>query len=175
MSDAEDYDEDEQYDADAPEDALEEPPVEEIAESSDNEDKDQEDNPDDNPDDSDDSDAEQPEGYHAAFANTVETGPTLRKNIVVVDPTKRITSNSLSEYELTQLISIRATQIENHNMVLTNVDGLDDAATMAMKELTDGKCPLVLRRKVGEYVVDGRITEYFEYWDPNTMSFIGGR
>jgi hypothetical protein len=102
------------------------------------------------------------------------TENTLHKEVIIVDPEKRQTSNVLTEFELTEAIAIRATQIEERNMSTTNVDGLDSAQKMAEKEIKDGRCPLVLRRKVGEKVVkDGdraKLTEYIEFWDINTMT-----
>lgn len=93
----------------------------------------------------------------------------LHRNIIVIDPKLRRTSNMLTEYELTGIITTRAAQIETHATVLTNVDGLDDAEAMAWKEFRDKRCPLVLQRKVGERVIDGKLTEYYEYFDVNDM------
>lgn len=105
----------------------------------------------------------------STFVENVETENKLHKNIVVIDPAARRTSNILTEYEHTELISIRASQIEQQRIVLTDVTGLVDAEAMAEKELADKKCPLVLRRKIGEIVRDGILTEYIEYWDVNSM------
>lgn len=106
----------------------------------------------------------------SSVIESAETENRLHKTIIVVDPSQRRTSNVMTEYELTEALVIRASQIEQRRSVLTNVDGLDDAEAMAEKELADGKCPLVLRRKVGEVVIDGKLIEYVEYYDVNKMT-----
>ena len=98
-----------------------------------------------------------------------ETERRLIKNVVVVAPEKRRTSHIINHTEMTELISIRSGQIAQRNNVMTNVEGYDDPIKMAKKELNDGKCPLTLRRKVGESMSGNELTEYFEYWDVNLM------
>lgn len=104
------------------------------------------------------------------FVDDIGSENTIHKDIIIIDPNRRRTSNVMTEYELTEAISIRSTQIEQRNIVLTDVTGLDNAEDMAKKEINDGKCPLILRRKVGEIRKNGKLTEYYEYWDVNTMS-----
>jgi len=100
----------------------------------------------------------------------VVTENTLRKTTIIVDPNQRKTSNIMTAFEFTEAKAIRASQIERRQNVLTNVDGLDDAEKMAEKELYDGKCPLVLRRKVGEKHENDQLYEYVEFWDVNIMT-----
>ena len=102
--------------------------------------------------------------------DAIETGNSLHKEIIIVDPEKRKTSNIMTNYELTEAITIRASQLQKRFIPLTNVEGLTDAKDMAIKELKDGKSPLFLRRKVGEVTKNGKTTEYYEYWDVNVMS-----
>lgn len=94
----------------------------------------------------------------------------LHTKIVIIPADERITLNRMTEYELTEAICIRATQLERRPIALTNVEGINDASAMACKEIDDGKCPLVLRRCVGKRVVEGELVAYYEYWDVNTMS-----
>lgn len=87
-------------------------------------------------------------------------------NIVyIVQDTDRTTSEKLSEYEIAELINIRAVNISNGGKVYTNIDGLDDPIEMAKKELIDRKCPLYIKRQVG-YNDYGII---IEKWSPNHM------
>lgn len=99
-----------------------------------------------------------------------ETGNTLTKNVIIIKPENRKTSNILQDYELTEAIIIRSAQIEKRQQALTDVEGLDDAEKMAEKEIDDGKCPLILRRKVGEVTKDGVLHEYYEDWNINEMA-----
>jgi len=80
------------------------------------------------------------------------------KKVVIVPPSEHKTSEILSIHEATEVIGIRATQIENDSPIFTNYEGYDKSVDIATKELLDGKNPLILRR---EYV-DGDI-EYHEY------------
>lgn len=118
----------------------------------------------------DDNEAIEPEDPEFDYIDQVVTENTLRKTIIVVDPNQRRTSHIMTAFEYTEAIVIRASQIERRQNILTNVDGLDDAEKMAEKELYDGKCPLILRRKVGEKVENSQLFEYYEYWDVNTMT-----
>jgi len=92
------------------------------------------------------------------------------KNIVIVDPEKRKTSHVINKTELTELTSIRASQIASNGTAFVDTTGLTDPIAMAQKEVNEGKCPMILRRKVGSVVaLDGKLTEYVEYWDVNKM------
>lgn len=104
--------------------------------------------------------------------DNVESQNTLHKDVIIVEPDKRKTSNVMSNYELTEAITIRACQLQKRFIQLTDVEGLTDPKEMAIKELKDGKSPLTLRRKVGEVVKNGRLTEYYEFWDVNNMTKI---
>ena len=82
--------------------------------------------------------------------------------IKVVNPNKRVTSNIMTEAELTQIICIRMKQIQEGSRVFTDVEGLTTTRERAIKELKDKKCPLMLERKVGSGTA-------VEYWDVNMM------
>lgn len=90
---------------------------------------------------------------------------------IVVPPEKRITSNIITKTEMTELTSIRASQISKHPKVMTDVEGLTDPIRMAKKEFNDRKTPLILERSLGSKTDEkaGEILVYVEYWDPKTM------
>ena len=94
---------------------------------------------------------------------------TTGKTTYIVPIDKRVTSHIMSEWEITEAIVIRATQISNGQQALCDVTGMNDAREMALKEIDEGVCPLVLRRRVGSKVVGGRVIEYVEDFDVNTM------
>lgn len=95
------------------------------------------------------------------------------KEIIVVKPENRRTSHILSKYEMTELVSIRATQISQFNNCMVDITGLDDPIKMAKREISLRKSPLILRRHVGDLKdpKTGEIQSYYEYWDPNQMQF----
>ena len=121
-------------------------------------------------DEDDDGDLEELQFDDYEEPDEIESRNILHKEIIVIDPSKRRTSHHLTEFELSEIIALRAMGISKHNHVLTDVSGLSSPEKMAEKEINDGVCPLVLRRKVGEVVKDGKLIEYFEYWDVNKMS-----
>ncbi len=84
------------------------------------------------------------------------------KEEIIVSIDERITSDVLSKYEIVELISIRATQISKGDKPFTDVESLRDPIEMAKKELYDNKCPLLVKRGIGNNM--------FEYWNPNHMS-----
>lgn len=95
------------------------------------------------------------------------------KELIVVKPENMITSNVLTSYNMTEIVSIRATQIAKFNNCLVDVSDLTDPIKMAKRELMMRKCPLTLRRIVGE-IKDpktGELQSYVEFWDVNTMQF----
>jgi len=84
------------------------------------------------------------------------------KEEIIVKEEDRITSDVLSKYEIVELISIRSTQISKGDMPFTDVSGLRDPISMAKKEIYDNRCPLLVKRHIGNNM--------YEYWDPNNMS-----
>lgn len=103
----------------------------------------------------------------------LKTVSKFNREIIVSKPENRRTSNVLNRYETTELISIRATQIAEYNNCLVDTTGLDDPILMAKRELMQLKCPLILRRTIGE-VKDkktGNEKIYMEFWNPNEMTF----
>lgn len=77
------------------------------------------------------------------------------------------TSNVLSAFEMAEIVGIRSAQIAKNRICLVDVADLNDAVSMAKRELMMRKCPLTLRRYCGK--IDGKII--YEYWNPNEMVF----
>ncbi|KAF8516723.1 subunit common to RNA polymerase I [Hysterangium stoloniferum] len=68
----------------------------------------------------------------------------------------RVTTPYLTKYERARVLGTRALQISMNAPVLVPLDGESDALQIAIKELSQGKTPLVIRR----YLPDGS----FEDW-----------
>lgn len=96
--------------------------------------------------------------------------PDIIREIVVVADDHRITSQLLSSFEMTEIVSIRATQISQFNNCMVSNE-YDDPIKQAQLELMKRKCPLILIREVGERMVDGKLATHVEQWLPNTMTF----
>lgn len=98
---------------------------------------------------------------------------TLDKDIIIIEPEERMSPNILSKFEMTELVSIRATQIAQTGICMVDIGSIDDPVRLAKKELMARKCPLMLKREVGEVrdKITGRIKVYVECWSPNTMTF----
>lgn len=94
------------------------------------------------------------------------------KEIVIVRPENRVTPHVLNLFEMTEIVSIRATQIAQYANCMVDIKGLDDPIKMARRELMMRKCPLVLKRTLGERRdADGEVRTYAESWFPNEMTF----
>jgi len=93
--------------------------------------------------------------------------------IIVVNKDKRRTSNIITKTEMTELVSIRATQISQHNNCMVDLGGFKDPIKLAQRELMLRKCPLVLERCVGERLnlETKKMEKYYEFWQPNEMTF----
>lgn len=100
----------------------------------------------------------------------------IHKDVIVVDPKKRKTSNMISKTELVEVIGVRAAQIAQKATVFVDINVekksngvtskvvIDDPVIMAKMEVAQKKCPLVLRRIVKTKVdpKTGRVTEWVE-------------
>lgn len=93
-----------------------------------------------------------------------KTSSAYFKELYVVPDNQRVTSEIMSIYEFSEVIGIRTTQISEGNTVFTDVKNITDHREMALKELFDRKCPLKIRRKIGNRV---------EIWSCNEMSVPG--
>ena len=90
-----------------------------------------------------------------------EYTPTCVKNIIYVLPENRRTSEVLTKFECTDIISTRAVQIEQGGTCFTDCSLLSDPLHMARKELMDKKCPLDVIRAITDTI--------FERWHVNEM------
>jgi len=88
--------------------------------------------------------------------------PFNNQKIIIVNNKDRITSNKISHYEQTELISIRSEQISKNGFTFYKSDvKLDNPINMAIQEMNENRCPLMIRRHIGR--------NFYEDWDPNTM------
>lgn len=94
------------------------------------------------------------------------------KITIKINNDKRLTTNMLTAYEQTEIISNRIEQICNGSEVFVDVKDLTTATEMAKRELFARRCPLKIHRVMGvTYDRDRRkILEYVEEWDPNEMT-----
>ncbi len=116
----------------------------------------EDDNDNDNYDDEDDED------IHADDDDIILDDETPDDTIeYIVKEEDRITSDYLSKYEMIELINIRATQISKGDYPFTDVKNLRDPISMAKKEVYDNRCPLLVKRAIGN--------NKFEIWNPNLM------
>jgi DNA-directed RNA polymerase I, II, and III subunit RPABC2 len=85
----------------------------------------------------------------------------LHKEIVMVPNKLRKTSEVITLFELTNVISNRAKQIENGSMIFTPIGDESDPIKMAEMEIKMKMCPLSIIRKVSSNIA--------EKWDVNEM------
>lgn len=88
--------------------------------------------------------------------------------VYIVPSNERITSEKLSEYEIAEIINVRAVNISNGGVIYTDIKNLSDPIEMAKKELIDRKCPLYVKRQIG---TNEKGVIFIEKWSPNEMSF----
>ncbi len=91
-----------------------------------------------------------------------EYTPELRNEIVYRRPEDRVTSEVMTRFELCEIISIRAKQLEKGHKVFTDVGELTNPIDIARKEILDKKCPLSIRRMITDKVG--------EKWQANEMA-----
>lgn len=91
-----------------------------------------------------------------------EYKPVVQTEIVFLSDENRQTSEVLTKFEVTEIISIRAKQIENGGSCFTDVQDLTDPLEMAKKELLDKKCPLDVIRSITDKI--------YEKWHVNEMA-----
>ncbi|KAL9716518.1 subunit common to RNA polymerases I, II, and III [Leucoagaricus gongylophorus] len=89
-----------------------------------------------------------------ALASTTVTGERQPNKV-------RVTTPYLTKYERARILGTRALQISMNAPVLVPLDGETDALQIAIKELSQRKIPLVIRR----YLPDGS----FEDWSVSEL------
>jgi DNA-directed RNA polymerases I, II, and III subunit RPABC2 len=87
--------------------------------------------------------------------------PEIHKQIIFISPENRKTSEIMTKFEYTDIISQRAKQIEKGSAVFTDVGDLTDPIQIAEKELRDKRCPLDIVRMITDYTA--------ERWHANEM------
>lgn len=99
----------------------------------------------------------------------------MHKDALRVPPDARITSDIMSQAEMTEAISIRASQIAQNAVIMVDITGMnvDDPIVIAKMELAARRCPLVLRRVVRRLIErkTGAVTDVVEDWDVNEMIY----
>jgi DNA-directed RNA polymerase I, II, and III subunit RPABC2 len=91
-----------------------------------------------------------------------EYRPVIRTQIVYKLPADRVTSEVMSKFELCEVISIRARQLEICDKVFTDIADLTNPLDIARKEIRDRKCPLDIIRMITETIA--------ERWHVNEMA-----
>ncbi|KAF7784054.1 hypothetical protein Agabi119p4_219 [Agaricus bisporus var. burnettii] len=96
------------------------------------------------------------------MANGEEVAPNVAVTTGERQPNKvRITTPYLTKYERARILGTRALQISMNAPVLVPLDGETDALQIAIKELSQRKIPLIIRR----YLPDGS----FEDWSVSEL------
>jgi DNA-directed RNA polymerase I, II, and III subunit RPABC2 len=94
-----------------------------------------------------------------------EYKPVIRSEIVYVHPDNRITSEIMSKFELCEVRSHRAKQLESGLPAFTDIGNLTDPLAIANKEILDKKCPLDIVRVILEH----NNMKIAEKWHVNEM------
>jgi DNA-directed RNA polymerase subunit K/omega len=85
----------------------------------------------------------------------------IHKEIIIVPNQYRKTSDAMSKFEYTDVVSNRAKQIENGSIVFTDVGDESDPIKMAELEIRMKKCPLSIKRMISNNIA--------EVWAVNEM------
>jgi DNA-directed RNA polymerase subunit K/omega len=101
----------------------------------------------------------QPEDY----ISSVSVEP---KDAIVVDPDKRLTRRFVTKKEYARILGVRTKLISLYAKVFTDVTNIIDPKLMAIKEIKEKKCPLMLKREVGT-TKDGK--KLVELWSVNEL------
>ena len=99
--------------------------------------------------------------------NSVLQKSNTPRTIIVVSENKKKTDNRLHRPELSNIISMRSEQIATYGTHFASLPVGKKVDEIAIKELYERKCPLMLRRSVG-FGSNGETI--VEIWDVNTMT-----
>jgi DNA-directed RNA polymerase subunit K/omega len=97
--------------------------------------------------------------FHVFDPEKYET--ELHKEITIVPPNYRRTSDVITKYEFTEVVSNRARQIENGSVIFTDIGNESNPIKMAELEIHKRMCPLSIRRMI--------TTNMAEVWEVNDM------
>lgn len=92
------------------------------------------------------------------------------KKVVIINDEDKITSNYLNKYEIAKIILFRIQQIERGGKYFINCSNLTNARDIAVQELINKKCPLIIEREIDYDSVKN--ISYCERWKVNEMSLI---
>ena len=90
-----------------------------------------------------------------------EYKPIINREVIFIHPENRKTSEIMTMFEYTNVISTRARQIELGGTVFTDINNLSDPIKIAEKEVKDKRCPLDINRYISENIA--------EKWHVNEM------
>lgn len=96
--------------------------------------------------------------------NPTEVHTELEKVIYIVPASERRTSEFMSKFEYTRVISERAQQIQNGSQIFVEPDPFMDEIEIAKLEVKLHKCPFIIRR----LYPNGNVGED---WSVNEMSY----
>ena len=99
--------------------------------------------------------------------NSVLQKSNTPRTIIVVNESDKKTDNRLQRTELSNIISMRSEQIATYGTHFASLPISKHVDEIAIKELYERKCPLMLRRSVG-FGSNGETI--VEIWDVNTMT-----
>ena len=85
----------------------------------------------------------------------------LHKEIIIVPNKHRRTSEVITLFEYTEVVSNRAKQIENGSMIFVSINKESNPIKIAELEIKMKKCPLSIRRLISSNIA--------EIWDVNEM------
>ena len=87
------------------------------------------------------------------------------QEIIIVNPQNRLTSEIMTKPEYTEIVSIRAQQIEKGAPIFANIGNESSPIKMAEMEVYQKKCPLNIRRMYNDSI--GEIWSVNEMGVPN--------
>ena len=79
------------------------------------------------------------------------TSSSYYREIHITPRELRITSDIMTLFEYSEIIGIRSLQIEKGSPIFTDAGTLTSPSDIAMKELFDRKCPLMVIRSTGRF------------------------
>jgi DNA-directed RNA polymerase subunit K/omega len=83
------------------------------------------------------------------------------KEITIIPSQSRRTSDLITKYEYTEVISIRAKQIENGSKVFIDIKDMQNPIEIAENEVKQRQCPLSIRRMLSDKIA--------EIWEVNEL------
>jgi DNA-directed RNA polymerase subunit K/omega len=90
----------------------------------------------------------------------------IAKDILVVKPDDRQTRRAITKKEYARIVGIRTKLIALFGKVFTDVTDITDPKVMAIKEIKEKKCPLMVKREIG---VNKEGKKICEIWSVNEL------